>query len=103
MYDNGGLIIRHVSPPYHARFLYPLYQWPKRKVALKSTSTPFAALFFAAISYIPWSILPRLSQAANLLLPLVAAAWMVAALLAAAVIGLASAVLLVARPAEPVG
>ncbi|MGH3295785.1 MAG: glycosyltransferase family 87 protein, partial [Trebonia sp.] len=77
VYDNGGLIIRHVNPPYDARFLYPLYQWPKSKVALKFTYTPFAAVFFAAISYIPWSILPRLSQVANLLL-LVAAAWLTA-------------------------
>jgi alpha-1,2-mannosyltransferase len=80
VYDNGGLIIRHVSPPYDARFLYPLYQWPKSKVALKFTYTPFAAVFFAAISYIPWSILPRLSQVANLLL-LVAAAWLTAGVL----------------------
>jgi alpha-1,2-mannosyltransferase len=80
VYDNGGLIIRHVSPPYEARFLYPLYQWPRSKVALKFTYTPFAAVFFAAISYIPWSILPRLSQAANLLL-LIATAWLTAGVL----------------------
>jgi len=80
VYDNGGLIMRHVSPPYDARYLYPLYEWPKSKVALKFTYTPFAAVFFAAISYIPWSILPRLSQLANLLL-LVAAAWLTAGVL----------------------
>src|ERR1700733_2806035 len=80
VYDNGGLIIRHVSPPYEARDLYPLYEWPKSKVALKFTYTPFAAVFFAAISYIPWSILPRLSQLANLLL-LIAAAWLTAGVL----------------------
>jgi len=74
VYNNGGLIIRHVSPPYDARFRYPLYDWPKSKVALKFTYTPFAALTFAVISYIPWSVLPRLSQAANLLF-LVAACW----------------------------
>jgi alpha-1,2-mannosyltransferase len=74
VYNNGGLIIRHVSPPYDARFRYPLYDWPKSKVALKFTYTPFAALTFSLISYIPWSVLPRLSQAANLLF-LVAACW----------------------------
>jgi alpha-1,2-mannosyltransferase len=74
VYRDGGLIIRHVSPPYHARFRYPLYDWPLRKAALKFTCPPFAAVFFVAISYIPWSVLPRLSQAVNLLL-LVAAAW----------------------------
>ena len=86
VYDNGGLIIRHVSPPYDARFLYPLYEWPKSKVALKFTYTPFAAVFFAAISYIPWSILPRLSQVANLLL-LVAAAWLTAGVLGSHPVG----------------
>jgi alpha-1,2-mannosyltransferase len=80
VYNNGGLIIRHVRPPYSARYLYPLYDWPKSKVALKFTYTPFAAIFFAAVSYVPWSVLPRLSQLANLLL-LVAAAWLTAGVL----------------------
>ena len=74
VYNNGGLIIRHVSPPYDAQFQYPLYDWPLSKVALKFTYTPFAAVFFVGISYIPWSVLPRLSQVVNLLL-LLAAAW----------------------------
>jgi hypothetical protein len=74
VYNNGGLIVRHVSPPYGAQFQYPLYDWPLSKVALRFTYTPFAALFFVAISYIPWSVLPRLSQVVNLLL-LAAAAW----------------------------
>jgi alpha-1,2-mannosyltransferase len=74
VYDNGGLIIRHVRPPYDVRFQYPLYDWPLSKVALKFTYTPFAAIFFVPISYIPWPVLPRLSQVVNLLL-LLAAAW----------------------------
>jgi alpha-1,2-mannosyltransferase len=77
VYDSGGLIIRDVSPPFDARFQYPLYDWPLSKVALKFTYTPFAAIFFAAISYIPWSVLPRLSQLANLLF-LIAATWFTA-------------------------
>lgn len=74
VYKNGGLIIRHVSPPYDPTFQYPLYDWPRSQVALKFTYTPFAAMFFAAVSYVPWSVLPRISQSANLLL-LLAAAW----------------------------
>jgi alpha-1,2-mannosyltransferase len=74
VYNSGGLIIRHVSPPYDPSFQYPLYDWPLSKVALKFTYTPFAAVFFVLISYIPWSVLPRLSQVVNLLL-LLAAAW----------------------------
>ena len=77
VYNSGGLIIRDVSPPFDARFQYPLYDWPLSKVALKFTYTPFAAIFFAAISYIPWSVLPRLSQLANLLF-LIAATWFTA-------------------------
>jgi alpha-1,2-mannosyltransferase len=74
VYNNGGLIVRHASPPYNAHFKYPLYDWPISKTALRFTYTPFAALFFVAISYVPWSLLPRLSQVANLLF-LLAAAW----------------------------
>ncbi len=77
VYDDGGLIIRHVRPTYDPSFKYPLYDWPKSKVALKFTYTPFAALVFAVISYIPWSVLPRLSQVANLFF-LVAATWFTA-------------------------
>jgi alpha-1,2-mannosyltransferase len=75
VYKNGGLILRHVRPTYNPSFQYPLYDWPLSKVALKFTYTPFAAIFFAGISYVPWSVLPRLSQVANLLF-LVAAAWL---------------------------
>jgi alpha-1,2-mannosyltransferase len=74
VYKNGGLIIRHVGPTYDPRFQHPLYDWPRSKVALKFTYTPFAAIFFAAVSYVPWSVLPRLSQLANLGF-LLAAAW----------------------------
>ncbi len=74
VYRDGGLIVRHVSPPYDATLANPLYDWPLTDVALKFTYTPFAALFFAAVSFVPWSILPRLSQAVNLV-ALVAAAW----------------------------
>jgi len=74
VYRDGGLIVRHISPPYDGKLAYPLYDWPLNNVALKFTYTPFAAIFFAAVSVIPWSILPRLSQAVNLL-ALAAAAW----------------------------
>jgi len=74
VYNSGGLIVRHVSPPYNPSFQHPLYDWPLSKTGLKFTYTPFAALFFVPTSYLPWSVLPRLSQAANLAL-LLAAAW----------------------------
>jgi Glycosyltransferase family 87 len=79
VYRAGGLIVRHVSPPYNGKLAHPLYDVPLSDVALstvalKFTYTPFAALFFAAVSFVPWSILPHLSQAVNLV-ALVAAAW----------------------------
>jgi alpha-1,2-mannosyltransferase len=73
VYLDGGLIIRHSSPPYQASINTPdpLYGWPKgnnpSELALKFTYTPFAALFFAVVSIIPWSILPRVAQVANLI------------------------------------
>jgi alpha-1,2-mannosyltransferase len=74
VYRDGGLIVRHISPPYDGKLPYPLYDWPLNNVALKFTYTPFAALFFAVVSVVPWSILPRLSQVVNLV-ALVAATW----------------------------
>jgi Glycosyltransferase family 87 len=74
VYRAGGLIVRHISPPYDGKLANPLYDWPVKNEALKFTYTPFAALFFAAVSYVPWSILPHLSQVVNLV-ALVAAAW----------------------------
>jgi alpha-1,2-mannosyltransferase len=73
VYRDGGLIVRQWSPPYDAKLQYPLYDWNSNDVALKFTYTPFAALFFAAVSIIPWSILPRVVQVANLVFLLVAA------------------------------
>jgi alpha-1,2-mannosyltransferase len=74
VYRDGGLIVRHVSPPYDGKLAHPLYDWPVSSEALKFTYTPFAALVFAAVSFVPWSILPRLSEAVNLA-ALVVAAW----------------------------
>jgi alpha-1,2-mannosyltransferase len=74
VYRDGGLIVRHVSPPYDGSLAHPLYDWPVSNEALKFTYTPFAALFFAAVSFISWSILPRLSEVVNLV-ALLFAAW----------------------------
>jgi len=74
VYRDGGLIVRHISPPYDGKLANPLYDWPLKNEALKFTYTPFAALFFAFVSFVPWSILPRLSQVVNLV-ALLAATW----------------------------
>jgi alpha-1,2-mannosyltransferase len=72
VYRNGGLIVRHVRPPYNGTE-YALYDWPANNQALKFTYTPFAALFFAVVSFVPWSVLPRLTQVANLIFLFIAA------------------------------
>ncbi len=73
VYRDGGLIVRHVSPPYNGKLQYPLYDWQAGdKDSLQFTYTPFAAVFFAVVSIIPWSILPRLSEVANLVFMLIA-------------------------------
>jgi alpha-1,2-mannosyltransferase len=73
VYRDGGLIVRQWSPPYDPKLPNDLYNWNANNVALKFTYTPFAALFFAAVSVVPWSILPRVVQVANLVFLLVAA------------------------------
>ena len=72
VYRDGGLIVRHVSPPSNGK---SLYDWMGTGYVknLQFTYTPFAALFFAIVSFIPWSVLPRLVQVANLIFLFVAA------------------------------
>jgi alpha-1,2-mannosyltransferase len=72
VYRDGGLIVRHISPPYDGKLANPLYDWPLNNESLKFTYTPFAGLVFAVVSFVPWSILPRVSQLVNLAALLVA-------------------------------
>jgi alpha-1,2-mannosyltransferase len=75
IYRDGGLIVRHISPPYDGKLRYPLYQWHAADHdSLQFTYTPFAAICFAVVSVVPWSLLPRLFQVANLVV-LLFAAW----------------------------
>jgi len=74
VYRDGGLIVRQLSP-YNAALgkePFPLYDWTGAG-NLNFTYTPFAALFFAAVSFIPWSVLPRVVQVANLIFLFIAA------------------------------
>jgi alpha-1,2-mannosyltransferase len=74
VYRDGGLIVRQLGP-YNAKLgaqPFPLYDWTGAG-NLNFTYTPFAALFFAAVSFIPWSVLPRIVQVANLIFLFVAA------------------------------
>ena len=73
VYRDGGLIVRQISPPYDSRLASPLYDWPVNNEALKFTYAPFAGLFFALVSWVPWWLLPRFTQVANVVFLLVAA------------------------------
>ena len=75
VYRDGGLIVRHVRPYYDPHTGAPLYDWGGySSLALKFTYTPFAAITFALISFIPWAAMPALSVIVNIA-ALMAALW----------------------------
>jgi alpha-1,2-mannosyltransferase len=75
VYRIGGLIVRHIRPDYNPHLATPLYDWPGySKYQLKFTYPPFAAVVFAVLSFIPWSLLLGLTDVANVGF-LVAALW----------------------------
>ena len=75
VYRDGGLIVRHVRPYYDPHAGAPLYDWGGYSaLALKFTYTPFAAISFAVISFLPWTPLWILSVVVNIA-ALVAALW----------------------------
>ena len=75
VYRDGGLIVRHVRPYYDPHAAAPLYDWGGYSaLALKFTYTPFAAISFALISFLPWTPLWILSVVVNIA-ALVAALW----------------------------
>ncbi|MGH3168469.1 MAG: glycosyltransferase family 87 protein, partial [Trebonia sp.] len=73
VYRAGGLIVRHVSPPFNAHVASPLYDWDKG-TDLQYTYTPFSAVAFALISFVPAYLDSRLEEAVNVV-ALVAACW----------------------------
>jgi alpha-1,2-mannosyltransferase len=78
VYRSGGLIVRHVRPLYDPRLAAPLYDWVGYgKLHLPFTYTPFAAVAFALISFVPWWLCQQLSVAADII-ALLAALWFTA-------------------------
>ena len=54
VYRDGGLIVRHVTPYYNPHAYRPALRLGRYStLALKFTYTPFAAIAFALISFIP--------------------------------------------------
>ena len=75
VYRDGGLIVRHVTPYYNPHKYDPLYDWPGySSLKLQFTYTPFAAIVFALISFVPLTALEALSVVANVVC-LLAALW----------------------------
>ncbi|MGH3237891.1 MAG: glycosyltransferase 87 family protein, partial [Streptosporangiaceae bacterium] len=75
VYRSGGLIVRHVRPLYDPRLAAPLYDWVGYgKLHLPFTYTPFAAIAFAVISFVPWWLSQQLSVAVDIV-ALLAALW----------------------------
>jgi alpha-1,2-mannosyltransferase len=75
VYRSGGLIVRHVRPLYDPRLAAPLYDWAGYgKLHLPFTYTPFAAIAFAVISFVPWWLSQQLSVTVDIL-ALLAALW----------------------------
>jgi alpha-1,2-mannosyltransferase len=76
VYRSGGFIVRHVRPLYNPHLAAPLYDWlGYGKLRLPFTYTPFAALVFALISFVPWWVSQQLSVAVNII-ALLAALWL---------------------------
>ncbi len=75
VYRSGGLIVRHIRPLYNPHLAAPLYDWVGYgKLHLPFTYTPFAAIAFAVISFVPWWLSQQLSVAVDIV-ALLAALW----------------------------
>ena len=75
VYRSGGLIVRHIRPYYDPHLAAPLYDWVGYgKLHLPFTYTPFAAVAFALISFVPYQLSLKLSVAVDLI-ALLAVVW----------------------------
>ena len=75
VYRSGGLIVRHIRPDYNPHLAAPLYDWVGYgKLHLPFTYTPFAAIAFALVSFVPYALSLKLSVAVDLV-SLLAAVW----------------------------
>jgi alpha-1,2-mannosyltransferase len=74
VYIDGGMIVRHIAPVYDPHLASPLYDWQNLE-GLNFTYTPFAAVAFAVVSFVPWSVLTQLTVIVNVL-ALAGACWL---------------------------
>jgi alpha-1,2-mannosyltransferase len=64
VYRLGGKVVAQSAPIYNPRFAAPLYDWPG--TGLKFTYPPFAAMVFTVLLLPSWTLLLKLSIAANI-------------------------------------
>ena len=75
VYYVSGLVTRHVPPYWNPHRASPLYDWPwSLSHGHFFTYPPFAALLFTSTSFLPWTLLTRVSMAVNVGF-LLASAW----------------------------
>jgi alpha-1,2-mannosyltransferase len=63
VYRLGGKVVAQIAPTYNSRLAAPLYGWPG--TGLKFTYPPFAAMVFTVLLLPSWTLLLKLSIAAN--------------------------------------
>ena len=56
VYRAGGLIARQSAPAYNGHLATPLYDWTGQR-GVQFTYPPFAAVLFAGMSLLPWTLL----------------------------------------------
>jgi alpha-1,2-mannosyltransferase len=64
VYRLGGKVVAQLAPAYNPRLAAPLYGWPG--YGLKFTYPPFAAMVFTILLLPSWTLLLKLSIAANI-------------------------------------
>jgi alpha-1,2-mannosyltransferase len=64
VYRLGGKVVAQDAPAYNPRLAAPLYDWPG--TGLKFTYPPFAAMVFTVLVLPSWTLLLKLSIAANI-------------------------------------
>ena len=64
VYRLGGKVVAQQAPTYNPRVSVPLYDWPG--TGLKFTYPPFAAMVFTILLLPSWTLLLKLSVAANI-------------------------------------
>ena len=65
VYRNGGLIVRHVAPAYDGHRASPLYDWTGPN-GVQFTYPPIAAVIFAVVSVLPWTLMRWVMTLASL-------------------------------------